>query len=106
MSNCRSGCRTKDHATYGECLKSANIRTNAETSPMADAHDQTKRDLKAYQTARANGIMPESTSGDKIKKAEQASALLGRPYNAEKDPPARMIVNKKTAQFTNRWIGE
>lgn len=24
--NCRSGCKTKDHATYAECLKAAAIQ--------------------------------------------------------------------------------
>ena len=24
-SNCRTGCKTQDHATYGECLKASNI---------------------------------------------------------------------------------
>jgi hypothetical protein len=68
---------------------------------MQPAYETTKKELPAYLTARKNGIQPEGTSIEKVKRAEEATRLLGRPYNAEKDPPAKMIVNKKTARFTN-----
>lgn len=64
-------------------------------------YDKTKRDLSAYQNARVNGIQPEGTTVEKVRAAEQASRQLGRAYNAESDPPARMIVNKNTARFVN-----
>ena len=31
MSHCRSGCETKDHASYAECLKAANISIDKES---------------------------------------------------------------------------
>jgi len=100
--NCRSGCKTKDHRSYAECLQEANVSIAATiNSPLQAMWDRTKRDLPAYRSARANGIQPESTSYDKIKQAENATRMLGRPYNAEKDPPASMIVNKNTARFAN-----
>lgn len=102
MSNCRSGCRSKDHTTYGECLQAANVRVAATiNSPLAFAYDKTKGDLAAYQAARANGIQPEGTTVQKVREAENASRLLGRPYNAERDAPASMIVSKNTARFAN-----
>jgi len=102
--SCREGCKTKDHESYAACLRSASVTVSAmnTTTPMNDAFNQTKKDLSAYQTARLNGIQPEGTSTEKVRAAEQASRLLGRAYNAEKDPPANMINSKKTAQFTNR----
>jgi hypothetical protein len=63
--------------------------------------ESTKRDLPAYRSAREYGIQPESTSYEKVKQAESATRMLGRPYNAEKDPPASMIVNKNTVRFAN-----
>lgn len=30
-NNCRDGCKTKDHATYSECLKEANISIDKES---------------------------------------------------------------------------
>jgi len=100
--DCRSGCKTKDHDSYAECLLAANVTIAATvTSPANFLYDKTKKDLSAYQTARLNGIQPESTTVEKVREAEQASRHLGRAYNAEKDPPANMIVNKNTARFVN-----
>lgn len=97
--NCRSGCKTKDHETYGQCLSAANIRVAATmNTPFAG---DVKKELSAYKAARVNGIQPEGTTITKIREAESASRLLGRPYNADVDPPAKMVVNKNTAKFLN-----
>lgn len=100
--NCRSGCRSKDHGSYAECLQAANVTVTAViNSPLQGVYEKTKGDLSAYRTARANGIQPESTTVAKVRDAERASRLLGRPYNAKRDAPAHMIVNKNTARFAN-----
>lgn len=102
MSNCRSGCQTKDHDSYAECLIAANVTINATTvSPLKSMYEKTKTDLSAYGTARRNGIQPEGTTVEKVRQAENASRSLGRPYNANVDPPASMIVNKNAARFVN-----
>lgn len=99
---CRSGCKSKDHGSYAECLQAAGVTVAATiNSPLQPMYEATKTDLPAYQSARRNGIQPGGTSLEKVRAAEQASRLLGRPYNGEKDPPADMIVNKKTAKFVN-----
>jgi hypothetical protein len=64
-------------------------------------YDATKGDLKAYRDARSHGIQPESTTKEKVREAEAATRMLGRPYNAEKDPPARMVSTKTAAKFVN-----
>ena len=102
MSNCRSGCYTKDHDSYAECLISANVTISATAvSPLKSMYEKTKTDLSAYGTARRNGIQPEGTTVEKVRQAENASRALGRPYNANVDPPASMIVNKNAARFVN-----
>lgn len=102
MSDCRSGCREKNHASYAECLQAANVTVSAViNSPLQFAWEKTKTDVAAYRTARTNGIQPEGTTVQKVRDAERASKLLGRPYNAERDAPAHMIVNKNTARFSN-----
>ena len=53
-------------------------------------------ELDAYADAVRQGIQPAGTTMDKIQQAVQASETLGKPYNAEKMPPAKHI-NKKTA---------
>lgn len=100
MSNCRSGCKTKDHGSYAECLQSANVRiADTMNSNLSMMYSQTKSDLKAYQSARANGIQPEGTSLDKVRAAEQATRLMGQPYDANKMPPASMITTKAAAKL-------
>ena len=81
---CRSGCKTQDHESYAACLQGmppADRRFL--TSPLRSMYDKTKDDLSAYRNARANGIQPETTTVEKVRQAEAASRLLGRPYNAE-----------------------
>lgn len=100
--SCRSGCRTKDHASYAECLREATVQTPAVlTSPLSSMYDKTKRDLAAYRTARANGIQPGGTTVEKVREAEQATRMLGRPYHADTDPPANLITTKTAAKFVN-----
>lgn len=99
---CREGCKTKDHESYAQCLRSARVTVTATiNSQFQGMWEKTKSDLSAYQTARANGIQPGGTSAEKVRQAESASRMLGRPYDANTDPPADMIVNKNTARFVN-----
>lgn len=106
MSNCRSGCRSKDHGSYAECLQAANVTVNAViNSSLQGVWEKTRGDLAAYRMARSHGIQPESTTVAKVREAEAATRKLGRPYDAQKDPPAHMIVNKKTAKFVNASNG-
>jgi len=102
---CRSGCREKNHSSYAECLRAANVQQAATmNSPMQKYYDTTKNELSAYRTARANGIQPEGTTMKKIKAAEQASRVLGRAYNADNDPPTSLVTNKATAKFLNASV--
>lgn len=68
---------------------------------MSDMYGKTKTDLSDYQRARSHGIQPGGTTSEKVKEAESATKLLGRPYNADVDPPANMITNKTAAKFVN-----
>ena len=99
---CRSGCKTQNHVSYAACLQDANVRVTATiNSPLQSAWEKTKSDVSAYASARANGIQPEGTTLEKVRSAEAASRVLGRPYDASSMPPANMIVNKNTARFVN-----
>lgn len=100
MSNCRSGCVTQDHATWGECARAANLRVNAVmASPLREVWDKTNTDLAAYRRARANGIQPEGTTVEKVRAAEAATKLMGQAYNADTMPPASMITSKAAARL-------
>jgi len=98
--NCRTGCPTGGHASWGECARAANISIGAVmTSEFKESYEQTDRELKEYRSVRAEGIQPEGTTMNKIELAKTATKLLGRPYNAEKDPPAKFIRSKQAATF-------
>lgn len=103
---CRTGCKTKDHASWAECARAANPTIAATAnSAKRDNYDLTRKELKSYKDARSAGIQPEGTTMDKINEAKAATKALGRPYNADSDPPARFIATKKAAQYVNR-IGD
>ena len=82
---CRSGCRTKDHATYAECLKAANLRVGwAKSASGLDLTKEKKWDneLALYRKARAQGIQPDSTKTKDIRRAIDISDKTGRAYGA------------------------
>jgi hypothetical protein len=80
MSNCRSGCKTQDHANWGECARAANFCI---TDPLANAvSKQANTELNAYRSARQQGIQPRSTKLHDIKAAVMASDTLGKAVQA------------------------
>lgn len=86
---CRSGCRTKDHASYHECLRAANTTTYlASPSQGRDGTAQKKwdKELADYRAARRQGIQPDGTTKAKIEQAvrlsDQAGAAYGRDFSA------------------------
>ena len=80
MSNCRSGCKTQDHANWGECARAANFSI---TDPLAQAvSKQANSELSAYREARKQGIQPRSTKMHDIKAAVMASDKLGKAVKA------------------------
>lgn len=86
--NCTSGCRTKDHRSYGECLKDKGVKTYlASPSKGLDGTTQKKWDaeLSAYSAARKQGIQPDGTTMRHVEKAvrlsERRGAAYGRDFN-------------------------
>jgi len=66
---CRSGCRTKDHSSWGECARSANMRVSGDTVAKSN------KELNAYAYARSIGLQPATSSyKDSIKTLKAAGA--------------------------------
>lgn len=100
--SCRSGCPTKDHVSYAECLRSANVQVDGViNSEHQSMFETTKGDLRDYAAAKAEGMHPRGTSRQAVAEARNATKLLGRPYDAQYDPPANMIKTKTAAKFVN-----
>jgi hypothetical protein len=82
---CSSSCRTQDHATYGECLRSKNLRTAyMQEWKGKDATAQKKADkaLDSYESARRQGIQPTSTNAAHVQAAIQISDKTGTAFRA------------------------
>lgn len=75
---CRSGCSTKDHASYGEC-----VRSSVHFS-IVDATREKKwqKELDAYWAARRQGIQPAGTRLADTREAVDLSNDLGFAVDA------------------------
>jgi hypothetical protein len=85
---CRTGCKTKDHASYGECLQDAGVGTyliRASKGEDVTAQKKWDRELASYRQARKEGIQPDGTTQKKIDTARRLSdkvqAAYGRDFN-------------------------
>lgn len=83
---CRSGCRTQDHGSWGECARAANLKVAYAGIGGGDATKQKKwdRELQAYRDARAEGIQPASTQMKDIVRAKEVSDKAGVAFDASK----------------------
>jgi hypothetical protein len=80
LSNCRTGCRTQDHESYGECLRESNISIGNEQ--VSSTLKKNEKELTAYRDARKVGIQPASTRMKDIQKAVRVSEVTGRAAKA------------------------
>lgn len=55
---CRSGCRTQDHASWGECARDMSLQVGDLGRGVTASTD---RRLTAYADARRQGIQPQGT---------------------------------------------
>lgn len=82
---CRTGCKTRDHESYGACLRAGALRVaycNSASGRDATAQRQWDRDLALYKDARAQGIQPSSTKRDSVERALRISDKTGKAYDA------------------------
>lgn len=80
---CTSACVTRDHRTWGECMraKSLQVKPNLSNTGASRRHE---RELDAYRSARSQGIQPAGTTMDKIESAVRISEQTGVAYQADK----------------------
>jgi len=77
---CSSSCRTKDHSSYGACLRAKNLRTNALDPEILGAQKAADKTLDSYAQARKYGIQPASTRPHDVQAAIQVSEITGSAY--------------------------
>lgn len=77
---CSSSCRTKDHATYGACLRAKNLRTNALDGESLTTQKAADKTLDDYAKARSYGIQPSSTRAPDVQAAVRISEATGTAF--------------------------
>lgn len=83
---CSSSCRTQDHQSYGECLRSKNLKTAYMQEWKGSdytAQKRADRDLDRYAAARKEGIQPQSTNRHHVEAAIKASDKAGTAFRAD-----------------------
>lgn len=75
---CREGCRTKTHANYAECLRSA----RPGMAMGSQVRRTTESELEAYRRARKAGIQPAGTTHAAIDAANATSDRYGAAFDA------------------------
>lgn len=86
---CSSGCRTRDHRSYFECVSGKGVKTYlASPSRGLDGTAQKRwdKELAAYRAARRQGIQPDGTTmtkvEDAVRRSDEAGAAYGRDFSA------------------------
>lgn len=82
---CRSGCATKDHKSWGECARAANLKVAYCGIGGGDATAQNRWDgeLSLYRAARAQGVQPDGTKRHQVEAALKASEAVGAAYGRD-----------------------
>lgn len=82
--NCSSRCSTRNHATFGECVRAKGLRIGYCGQGGGDATKQRKWDseLQEYRNARMQGIQPKTTKLADTRFAVEASQATGKPFQA------------------------
>lgn len=78
-THCSSGCLTKDHKTFGECMRAKNLQLNPHLADTG-ASKAWDAELSAYRDARAQGIQPSGTTMAKVREAVDISNATGVAY--------------------------
>lgn len=76
------------YATYGEYLRSKNIKVEGCRSSFGrdrTANKANQRELDMYANARKQGVAPAGTRTHQIREALDISDRIGRAYNAASD---------------------
>lgn len=83
--NCTSSCLSRDHESWGACVRDKGLRVGwAASASGLDLSTQKKWDkaLDSYRDARAQGIQPSSTRPDAVRRAVEISNSTGSAFQA------------------------
>lgn len=76
---CSSGCKTKNHKSYGECMRAKNVGKDYIDVSLQKRAD---KNLDNYERARKYGIQPKSTQQRDVDTAIAISEKTGDAFQA------------------------
>lgn len=84
--NCSSSCLTRDHLTFGECVRGKSLRIEG-CRAATGGPDRTRQkawdaELALFRSAKEQGILPASTQTRDIRAALDASDRTGVAFDA------------------------
>lgn len=69
-TNCSSGCPTKNHKTFGECMRAKSLQVSPHVNDSYSSRQTSwDRDLDHYEKAVDNGLQPSGTQRWQVDKA-------------------------------------
>lgn len=83
---CSEGCPTKDHRSYGECMRSKKQMVGFARSAYGADKTRDKlheRELTLYKELRDQGIQPDGTGMAKLEFAKRMSEETGMAYGRD-----------------------
>lgn len=82
--NCSTGCKTRDHSSFGQCLRSkqAGVMGLESTGQDITREKQWNKDLDFYSNARRQGIQPAGTSRQQVQDSLILSDQKGSAFQA------------------------
>jgi len=84
--SCTSGCATRDHSSYADCLRNKRSRVGwAAEARGLDATGQKRwqGEIDAYRSAVAQGMDPDTSQMSSVRQAEAWSNQTGIAYTHE-----------------------
>lgn len=67
---CSAACQTKDHRTFGECMRAKSLKLSPRISDSYGSKQKAwDKELDNYESAVRQGVYPEGTTQPKIDKA-------------------------------------
>lgn len=77
--SCRTGCATKDHGSYGQCLRAASIQIDRHGLQNSGAEKDKERRLGRYEDARRDGLQPKSTQWRHVRETFETGGVEPTP---------------------------
>lgn len=74
--HCSSGCMTRDHWSWGECVRAKRVNLDPELSDT-QARKAWDKELEDFRDAKSQGINPHGTTRAKIDEAVMTSEATG-----------------------------